>query len=60
MTEETNTPEVTVKTCYAVWPNIWTSKGKFFAGSEIPDLPIEEADELKAQGSVSFSKPKAN
>ena len=52
--------EEKTKTCYAVWPNIWTSKGKFLAGQEIPELPVEEAAALKEQGSVTYTKPKAD
>ena len=42
-----------MKNCTVERPNLWTSKGKFFAG-DVVELPEEEADALKASGAVSF------
>lgn len=37
--------------CEVLWANLWTTKGKFFAGDEVT-LPMEEAEDHQADGKV--------
>ena len=47
--------ESKMKKCTVEWSNVWTSKGKYFAGDEV-ELPEDEAAELKASGAVSVKR----